>query len=226
MEKVRIKALDFINPRLVHLVLNHKKDFKAGQFAMLKHVSGTVKRAFSIASSPMDESWEFIIRINEGGKFTPGLRELQAGDELEVDGPYGHFVFRDEDRETLFIAGGAGISPMRSMIRYAVQKGVFQKSPFWLFYGVNVPDDFAFFDEFVAMDKDLENFNFVPVVLEPPSDWKGDTGFVMPAIENRFGQDLAGKVAYICGPPPMVKAVREFLEGHGMLPEDIRFEQW
>ncbi len=226
MERVRILSLEFINPRLAHLVLDYKKDFEAGQFAMLKHIDGDVKRAFSIASSPLDEHWEFIIRINEGGKFTPGLRNLKAGDELEVDGPYGRFVFQEEDRETLFIAGGAGISPMRSMVRYAHQKGIFRNSDYWLFYGVNVPGDFAFFDEFATMDREVDSFHFVPVVLEPPADWKGDTGFVMPAIEKRFGKDLSGKVAYICGPPPMVKAVREFLEEHKMAKEDIRFEQW
>ena len=226
MERVRIHSLELVNPRLVHLILDYKKDFKAGQFAMLKHPEGDVKRAFSIASSPLDERWEFVIRINEGGKFTPGLKNLKAGDYLEVDGPYGHFIFQEEDRETLFIAGGAGISPMRSMVRYATQKNVFEKSNYWLFYGVNVPQDFVFWNEFTSMDESISNFHFVPVVLEPSEDWKGDTGFVMPAIEKRFGDDLSGKVAYICGPPPMVKAVREFLESKGMSKEDIRFEQW
>ncbi len=226
MKKAKVIEAKLFNPRLLHLKIEADVDFKPGQFIMLKRPDYEVKRSYSIANSPFDRGYlEFVIRINENGKLTPKLKELKEGDEVEYDGPFGKFIFKEEDRETLFIAGGAGISPIRSMLRYAIRKGTFKQSKFWLFFGFNTVDDFIFREEFEGYDKDIDNFTFVASVLEPPEGWKYEVGFVMPAIEKRF-ESLAGKVAYLCGPPPMVKAVREFLERMGMSKEDINFEQW
>jgi len=182
-----------------------------------------VYRAYSIASSPSRKS-EIQLEIRlvpEGICTTYVFTRLKAGDKVTINGPYGDFYLRDGERDIVFIAGGSGMAPIRSMLLDMAEKGIDRKATY--FFGARAMRDLFLVDEMRELERRLPNFRFVPALSSPApeDDWKGEKGIVTEVLDRHF-DSLAGHEAYLCGSPGMIDASIKTLKGKGM-PEDRIF---
>lgn len=170
---------------------------RASPFAMREH-------PFSFSSTPTRPG-RIAFTVKELGDFTGRIGDIRPGESAYVDGPYGSFgIDRQPDAPGLvFIAGGVGIAPLISMLRALADRG--DTRPKWLFYGNRVRDRIVFGAEIEAMAAAI-GLRLVHVLLEPPPDWTGDTGFITrDVLARHLPADLAGLQFYVCGPSPMIR---------------------
>ena len=203
-------------------------DYLPGQFLTLHIAPGGVptKRSYTIASTP---TWrdriEITVKREEHGLVSRWLHdELEPGDEVEVEAPSGTFHFTGKDAESiLLIGGGVGLTPMMSVARYLTETG-------WpglvhLILGFRTPGDFIFRDEIAMLEARNPNLR-VTVTMSRPDDepWTGRTGQIDAALLSELVPDLASQRAHICGPPPMMEAVKAALIGLGLPEGQVRTE--
>ena len=200
-----------------------------------------VARAFSMANYPQEEG---VIMLNvriasppprtpEGtppGKITAYTFSLKPGDEVTIAGPFGEFFAKETDAEMLFIGGGAGMAPMRSHIfdqfrRLRTNRNV----SFW--YGARSFREAFYVDDFNAIQAEHDNFEWHLALSEPlPEDnWSGQTGFIHQVVYDNYLKDHPAPEDieyYLCGPPLMLKACMQMLDGLGVEPENILFDDF
>lgn len=198
-------------------------DFIAGQYLAVLLDDGT-QRCFSIANAPHQKDLlQLHVRLVEGGKFTSHVfNEMKEGDALQVQGPLGTFFLHEEnDKPVIFMSGGTGFAPVKSMLERAFEIG--QKRPMLLYWGAKTSADLYLADLPEQWQCEHENFKFIPVLSEPEHepDWQGRTGLVTDAILQDC-QELGGYQIYACGSPSMVDAGRTVFMGRG-LPETQYF---
>ena len=202
--------------------------FLAGQYAMLSVPGVTAPRAYSMSNTGNDRGeWHFQIRRVPQGKATEQLfHHLRAGDQLEIDGPYGLAFLRTEaPRDIVCVAGGSGLAPMVSIARGASQSGMLETRHLHFFYGGRTPSDICG-ESFLRMLRGYdERIHFYPVVSLPGEasgfQWSGETGFVHDVVRRVFGDTLSNFEFYFAGPPPMTQALQEML----MIGYCVPFEQ-
>ena len=200
-----------------------------------------VTRAYSMANYPEEEG---IIMLNvriasppprapEGtppGKMTAFLFGLKPGDEVTISGPFGEFFAKETDAEMMFIGGGAGMAPMRSHIFdqfRRLQTG--RKVSFW--YGARSLREAFYIEDFDVLQSEHENFTWHLALSEPlPEDkWTGHTGFIHQVVFNEYLKDHPAPEDieyYLCGPPLMLKACMDMLDGLGVEPDNILFDDF
>lgn len=208
-------------------------DFKAGQTIDLTLVSPAETddegntRTFSIASAPSDNELLFATRLRDTA-FKRTLRKLQPGTKLKLDGPMGSFnLHKNPSKPAVFLAGGIGITPFRSIIREAAR----QKDPhqMFLFYSNRRPEDAAFMEELEAAQKQNPNFHMIATMAEmekSKKSWGGELGFIDAAMLKRHLASLNGPIYYIAGPPVMVAAMKDMLVKAGVDEDDVRAEDF
>ncbi len=213
------------------------------QFGLWKHHIKTeepVFRAYSMANTPGEELLRFTIRIappppGAGEEVPPGIGSsyvfhLKRGDRVVLSGPYGDFFIKETDREMCFIGGGAGMAPMRSHIFHALDTlNTSRKVTFW--YGARSLKEMFYDDEFKALSKRHENFDYHVALSEPqPEDqWTGMTGFIHQCLFEHYLKDHPDPTEieyYLCGPPPMIDAVCAMLDDLGVAPDMIAFDKF
>ncbi|MDW8479637.1 MAG: c-type cytochrome [Xanthomonadales bacterium] len=164
---------------------------------------------FSIASAPGQPELEFAIK--ELGDFTSRIGELPAGTRAYVDGPYGAFSIdrHPEASGFVFVAGGAGIAPILSMIRAMAARGDLR--PAVLFYGNRRLDRAAYREELEALAARLP-LRVVHVLHDPEPGWEGERGFIDQAVLARhLPKERRGWHAFVCGPKPMIRLAERAL---------------
>lgn len=186
-----------------------------------------VYRAYSISSDPSDEGFiELIVRLAPNGICTTYMFEhLRVGDPVRINGPYGDFRLADTDVPVVFVAGGSGMAPIKSMLHEMLNTASTRTATYY--FGVNTPKDLFFVEEMKAFEAKLPNFKFVPVLAMPEASngWKGETGLVTEALDRSL--NTAGSYeAYLCGSPGMIDATIEVLKGHGMPLEHIYYDKF
>jgi propane monooxygenase reductase subunit len=187
-------------------------------------------RSFSMANTPgQPDRLEFMIKLYEGGHFS-GLLEngngIKVGDELTCTGPYGVFTLRDSaPRRLVFIAGGAGMAPIVSLLRSMAEKGTTRPAAFY--YGARTKDDLFVLEELERLGRELPDLRFVPALSEADASagWDGEVGMVTDVVDRLEG-DLTDVDAYLCGPPPMVDAAIALLERRGCAESHIYFDKF
>jgi ferredoxin-NADP reductase len=197
-------------------------EFRAGQWANLGLSIGTLK-PYSIASAPGQHALEFLIREDGSGL---ELSRVPRGTQVHVEGPHGSFTLSDEARggtDLLFVAGGTGIAPIRSMLHdtlaHARERGRPQCT---LVYSARDEREFAFLPELRREARDgLMTLSLV-ATRRAPSRWKGLSGRLTAAILKAIVVNT-NPVAYICGPEGFVSDVRTALGEMGV--ERIRTEE-
>jgi ferredoxin-NADP reductase len=228
MHKYVVQGVDQITPTTLLLTL--KKDqvgspfaFQPGQYAVInfyKKHRPSVVRCFSIVSSPTEqEILQFSMRTK--GRYTKALTRLTPGDAVTVRGPFGGFVFnKDRDLRTVFLAGGIGITPFMSMVRYAASAQA--PNEINLVYSCQNQDDVPFADELKALQHKNPNFKVTFVIGQGPVDkfagYQTAQGRITPELLDQFtSQNTAFKPTFlICGPPPFMKAVSSTLKSKGV----------
>ncbi|MBE9548790.1 MAG: 2Fe-2S iron-sulfur cluster binding domain-containing protein [Proteobacteria bacterium] len=208
-----VTKIDTFSPRIKGIFIAIEDDgieFQAGQYINLKIPGlGDEYRAFSIASPPSENNLvELNVCLVKGGKGTEWLHtQLKVGDELKFSGPYGRFhAHTSEPGPMLFLAGGSGLSCMKSIILDLMQKG--EKRPITLMYGARNQDELYYWDLFRELDDEYSNFTYVPILSDEPKDsaWTGLRGLVPTVADEYYEGQFSGKKAYMCGPPPMIDA--------------------
>jgi Na+-transporting NADH:ubiquinone oxidoreductase subunit F len=199
--------------------------FKAGQFVQFEVpeyelTSDPVYRAYSIASQPSRrDEIELEIRLVPSGICTTYVFEhLKVGDTVTINGPYGHFHLQDTDARIIFVAGGSGNAPIKSILHDMVEKDIRREAIY--FFGARSKCDLFLVDEMKDLEKKLPDFTYIPSLSQPqPEDnWEGEVGRVTDAIERHI-DSVENTEAYLCGSPGMIEAVVDVLKKKG-IPED------
>lgn len=190
-----------------------------GQCAMVC-VPGVSEAMFSITSSPTNRDYQEF-SIKKCGQLTEALHTLQVGDEITVRGPYGnHFPVEDalKGKDLLFIAGGIGLAPLRSVINYVLDNRA-DYGAVDILYGSRSADDLVKLQEIQEVWAKAPNTNVYLTIDRPQDGWDGHVGFV-PAYLKEIGFS-ADKTALVCGPPIMIKFVLAGLQELGFSKEQV-----
>lgn len=217
--------------RIVRLDLNGTPFiYQSGQAAWLGVADQALRMPYSIASAPeesiADGQLEFLIKLEADGAWGTHLQGLHRGSRVAVDGPFGTFVFpqQPEERAFLFVAGGTGIAPLRSMIRHAVLGRVPGRR--CLLFSARTPHDFAYLPEIRGMARKGELELALTATREVPPAWRGQRGRITSERLAALIEDADGTLCFVCGPTAMVHDVPVMLQGLGVRRERIRVEEW
>jgi Na+-transporting NADH:ubiquinone oxidoreductase subunit F len=213
---------------------------RLGLRELASHSAQPTSRAYSIANRPQDAGRIVLlirlalppptVRAAPPGIVSSWLFSLEAGDEIEVAGPYGDFAAHPGGREMVLIGGGVGMAPLRAIVFDQLERlGTQRRMSFW--YGARSRADLFYEDEFDVAAARHPNFSWTPALSEPAAgdDWTGATGFVHDVVLKRH---LAGHPApedceyYLCGPPLMISAVLAMLDEVGVDPGSIFFDDF
>lgn len=199
------------------------------------------RRAYSLATPCEQEPGTIVLNVRlmvppEGSRALPVgvgstyMWSLQPGDKLDVVGPLGDFRAQESDADMIFIGGGAGMAPLRAIIRSELlYKKSGRKIDFW--YGARGRADLFYASEFDELQDEFANFHWRPVLSEPlaANGWQGPTGFVHAiALQDltSANRDLAACEFYICGPPPMLSATRRMLVENNIPEASVFFDDF
>lgn len=196
--------------------------FLPGQYANIDVPGSGQSRSYSFSTAPGEARIGFLIKKIPGGLMSTWLERAEVGTTLQLTGPLGSFYLREVQKPLLFLAGGTGLAPFLSMLEVLARENSTQR--IHLIYGVTRDLDLVLVDEVEAYTKRLANFTFVTVVAEETSSHprKGWVTQHMPA-EVLNGGDVD---VYLCGPPPMVDAVRRHFDENGVTPNSFHYEKF
>ena len=209
-------------------------------------------RAYSMANYP-DEGDIITLNVRiatppfkpkeQGGGFmdvNPGIASsyifsLKPGDKVLMSGPYGEFRPNyTSGREMIWVGGGAGMAPLRAQIMHMLKTRQCRDRQMHYFYGARALEEIPFLDDFLALEKEFDNFHF-HLALDRP-DPKADAagikytaGFVAPVMGDTYLKQLEAPEDceyYLCGPPMMAKTVLDLLDSLGVEKEMIHFDDF
>jgi ferredoxin-NADP reductase len=199
--------------------------FQCGQYLRytLEHPDpderGT-SRFFTIASAPSEGFIQLTTRLSvPGSSFKRALQRLEEGAVLEAAGPYGQFVYPQQELPAVFIAGGIGITPFRSMLVDLANR---QLDPdITLLYANSTPaiPFQRLFDDLAAKQPRLK---VIYSVGQPNADWKGRVGRIDEELVQEHVPDPDKPLYYVSGPKPMVEATAKTLIDIGGRPDRIK----
>lgn len=218
------KHLEFEMPDL------RRFGFVAGQWLSFKYNKPDeeeITRAYSIASPPSEDN-RFALCLNrvQDGFMSNFLCDMQAGDELQCQGPFGDFILRPPMRDTIFIATGTGIAPFRSMLHWLLaDESRHQGKELTLIFGNRTEADIYYHDEFLRLAKDHENLHYLPTLSRGAPEWRGLRGYVQDHVPS-IVTGRSDMHAYICGLDKMVKANRDLLKSLGWDRKSILYEKY
>jgi ferredoxin-NADP reductase len=235
MFTARLTKSILLSPQTRHLELTvegvDEFRFTPGQFVSIKHPKPDGKehtRAYSIASPPRcNPTIDLCLnRIGEGF-LSNWLCDLEEGAMVEFHGPHGLFTLREPRKDSIFIATGTGVAPIRGMVHWLFEKPERNRGhEFWLVYGTRHEHSIYYRDEFEQIEHENPNFHYVPTLSRCGDDWHGCRGYV----QDHVRQIVAGRSdmqAYVCGLHQMVNANRELLKSEmGWDRKQIVFERY
>jgi ferredoxin-NADP reductase len=185
-------------------------DFKAGQFLSVTLKGGEgLKRYLSISSSPTEKCYlEFTKKLTQSD-FSAALDKLKAGDIVTIEYPLGKFVLDESAKKIAFLSGGIGITPIRSICKYVVDKNT--GMDIVLVYANRSIRDIVFNDDFSAMSRIYPPLRVAHVLCEAERGFKCTVGQINAAVIKNEIPDYQERKFYLCGPPSMVEAMRKIL---------------
>jgi ferredoxin-NADP reductase/nitrite reductase/ring-hydroxylating ferredoxin subunit len=215
-------------------------DYVAGQFAFfdIGEVYDDPKgpiRHFTLASSPTEEFILISTRIRDS-PYKKKLDSLQIGTTVKVCGPQGKFTLHEEySNPAIFLSGGIGVTPFRSMIKYATDKNLHIR--IIMLDSNRSRQNILFKNDFDKCADTNKSLKIVYTITEEQKEqnkngddgWKGEKGRIDVAMLKRYlnSDDLEKGIFYICGPPAMVKAMQDILEVDLQIPaERIKIEEF
>ena len=196
--------------------------FLPGQYVNIK-VPGTEEtRSYSFSSAPDDKTLSFLVKLTPDGVMSTYLdQRAKVGDQLTFTGPNGSFFLREGDGPALLLAGGTGLAPILSILR-KMRSSTSRR--LHLIYGVNTDEDAVELDTLEQLAGELGNLTWDYCVADKASsaEHKGFvTGLMTP--EHLYGGEAS---IYLCGPPPMVEAVRKHIDAGGVQPVGFYYERF
>ena len=199
-----------------------------GQYLVLSlQIDGKrVNRTYTIASPPSRPDYcEITVKREENGLASRHLHDtLREGDLLHVSAPAGRFTFdgRQSDRIVL-IAGGVGITPLMSILRYLTDQS--WKGDIHFLYCAKSPQDIIFHQELDDLQRRCPNLHLhITLTRAEGTDWAGRKGHITCEFLRQTIPDLAGQLVYICGPASMMEAAIQILRELGVPADQIKSE--
>jgi CDP-4-dehydro-6-deoxyglucose reductase len=223
----RVERKEKVSPDVVILSLKlpaqERLQFLAGQYIDILLKDGK-RRSFSIANAPHEDQFiELHIRQIPGGEFTNFVfNEMRDRAILRFEGPHGTFFLReDSDKPVIFMAGGTGFAPIKSVISHALHNHIDRELV--LYWGCRSLEDLYLATLPATWAKEHPSLTFIPVLSDPKAEdnWSGRTGLVHQAILDDFAS-LSGYQVYACGAPIMIETGQKAFVARG-LPEDDFF---
>jgi ferredoxin-NADP reductase len=221
-------------------------DFQPGQFVSAVAVDDAGKqqtRAYSIASAPRANQFDVCVNRVEGGFFSNLLCDLEVGQSVQVHGPHGLFLLRAPLTDSIFIATGTGIAPMRGFVEHLFPDSGEDRSQgrrIWLVYGTRYESELYYEDFFEEIAATRPNFSYFKTLSRADNGWAGERGYVQELVQRiaeeharespvdprPIGESIYNIHAYICGLNEMVAANRDCLKGLGWERKQIIFERY
>lgn len=227
----RVEKLERVAPDVMIVSLklpaNQRLQFLAGQYIDILLKDGK-RRSFSLANAPHDDDvLQLHARNYPGGVFAEHVfTKMKIKDILRFEGPLGSFFLRDtvdDDVPIIFIAGGTGFAPIKSILEHVFyqEAGKDHKRTMRLYWGVRTKADLYMAELAEQWQQQHDNFTFIPVLSDalPEDNWQGRTGFVHQAVMEDF-PTLERHQVYACGSPVMVKAAYQDFTALRKLPRD------
>lgn len=202
--------------------------FSAGQAVMVGLNGSPLRKPYSIASAPWEVTktgvMQLLIQIDDSA-LDPHLERATPGTRVDVEGPFGTFVLPAgaASEPLLFVAGGTGIAPLRSMLMERLPGG--GTAPISVIYSARSPEEFAFRSELDALEKAGRITAHFTVTRDDGGAWPGRRGRIDHTLVEKALPSPEAR-CLICGPPPLVTDTRELLVVLGVKPERILTEQY
>lgn len=202
--------------------------FLPGQFLTLTVARDgrTVKRSYTIASSPAQRGYiEITVKREEQGFVSRYLcDEVREGTLLQVSAPQGYFTFTGKEAESIVLIGaGVGITPLMSVIRYLTDRA--WPKDIYLLFSCRTPDQFAFGAELEHLHRRHANLHFVATVTGADgTEWTGLRGRFTKELIAQSVPGIASRRVHLCGPAPMMDAMRAMLLELGVPAASIKSE--
>lgn len=249
-ERVQCFHLEFVVDDLAEF------PFAAGQFVSMvadDHRGKSQTRAYSIASAASGNRFDLCLNRVDDGFFSNLLCNLEPGQTVQFHGPHGLFLLRQPLTDSILIATGTGIAPMRGFAQHLFPEIGEDRSHgrrVWLVYGTRYDSELYYRDYFDQLAAKHPNFNYIVTLSRAGDEWQGARGYVQEHVA-RIAEEIAAEQgsqgsettaranvvtaveprgfsihAYICGLNEMVSATRERLMGLGWQRKQIIFERY
>jgi len=226
--KATIKKIIKETPRIKTFIVEPGEpvSFKTGQAMKWNLPDIKIGKLYSVVSPGGEnlKELEFTIGIVPNGKFTPHVDLLKEGDVFELTGPFGRFLFDDEDTtDVALLAGGTGISVLRSIARHIIDNKLPIKTH--LIFSILNKDEMVYKKELERLVAETDNFTMSWVVTEEHPEWKGRCGFVN---KKMFDEDFGDyhQRFYVCGPEGFITCCEKILTESGVPEERINVDRW
>lgn len=211
---------------------NSGYDFKAGQYAHFTikdpalHSESGKSRPLSIASSPHHVNSIMVAARKKNSEFIENLLSLSPGSEVFISEPEGNIgLHEDESIENVFITGGIGITPVRSIVEFATENNL--RNKIFLFYSNISRDQAAFTDEFINWSEENDHFRFIPFFEKVENaEMNFESGRIDAERLKKHLGNFDNIIFNIIGPPEMVNSVKEILIKENVPEEFIRSEKF
>lgn len=220
LRKARVLRINHVTPELFtmscSLPLDEMISYQAGQWVYLHLLNeqgeSIAKGAFSMASAPSEGSEELVFGIKLYGRLTQAFSMMKPGDAIGVQGPFGVFTLpKEQTTPMVFIAGGIGITPFRSLIREALTRS--SSTPIALIWVDRTWDNLLYHHEFEAWAK-ASNGQFVyhpTLTRDSQPEWTGWRGRLEDWMFEALDFNWAMAEAYVCGPLPFMEQAKVLL---------------
>lgn len=233
-----LKESYMISPKVKHFIFERTQSpafiYQPGHFITIhfEHNGKQLKRSYSIANSPKEDNCiEFAAGYFEGGPGTELLFNLKPGDSINVNGPFGRLILKEQDpKRYILVATSTGITPYRAMIDELSKKLKQQANlQVVILQGVQKREEVLYGDEFAAFAKNFPQqvtFKTCLSKMSPeelnPAEHAGYVQFVFPELHLKPKQDLV----YLCGNPGMIDEAFNYLKDQGFAMQHIIREKY
>ena len=218
------------NSKSIALKIPEEYEFKSGQHTTIKlkqkDSNKILSAPFSISNPPTDKN-KIIITFKKVGELTEELYQKKVGDTITITKPYGdEFIFDESNNKNyVMLAGGTGITPFMSIIRYILAKG--KKNKIILFNGNIKEEDIIFKEELEKINTEQEHIKIINILNAPTKECKYDCeGYITADIIKKYTENPQDYEFMICGPPPMIHAMQGVTAKLEIKPEKIHCEEW
>ncbi|MBU0471819.1 MAG: hypothetical protein KKF89_03415 [Nanoarchaeota archaeon] len=197
--------------------------FKPGEFILVKVDNGVEHKfkAYSVFSPPSQkECLDLCIKIIPDGFASKIFDNAKIGVVFDMRGPFGDLVFDESDgnKNHFFVGVGSGVAPFHCMAKEFVKK--YPDKNFKLLFGVKMRDELVFHNFFLQLDKDNDNFEYLPTLTR--EEWDGRQG----RVQHHLGEDFSDTTFYLCGLKEMVLSTKNLLIEKGVEPKNIKYERY
>lgn len=182
---------------------------------------------FSLANAPHEDVLMIATRLRDTA-FKRELSKMPLGTEVQIEGPSGSLVLHNNPaRAAVLLAGGIGVTPIRSILLYAAKEKLPHRILF--FYANRRPEDAAFLDELIQLERQNPNYTLVPTMTQMDKStrpWTGERGHIDQALLTKRLREVKSPIYYIVGPPGLVNGLRGLLSQTGIDEDEIRTEDF